>query len=202
MKRLLTALVVLLFSLFAAAAARADGIVVTETATTVTGSLDGSSFTNALVTLTLTGDTANVNQSLGSGIFELPGTATVFVAGIGSDTFTGSIFAIVNQSSTDGGISDLTQGPTEGAALIVTGNNLAFSTYDLTSSIGPLSGYAGSSLNFNNPSSTLGGSFVISNLSGDATFTATVVPEPSSLLLVIVGLAGSFGMWKRKKRTS
>src|ERR1700751_3993788 len=63
--------------------ARADGIVVTDT-TTGSGSLDGTVFINALVTLTLVGNTTNVT---GTSIFRLPGTATVSVGGVGSDTF-------------------------------------------------------------------------------------------------------------------
>lgn len=69
MKRSLLVLAALLIPTFGAVAAHADSIVATET-TTATGSLDGIGFTNALVTLTLTGSTTNVS-SLG-GVFELP----------------------------------------------------------------------------------------------------------------------------------
>ena len=66
---------------------RAESITYTEQAT-ASGSLGSTSFTNALVTLTFAGDTANVTQ-IGQGEFaNSTGTATVTVAGIGTATFT------------------------------------------------------------------------------------------------------------------
>jgi len=82
--------------------AKADGIVVTDT-TVGSGSLDGTVFINALVTLTLVGDTTNVT---GTTVFQLPGTATVSVGGVGSDTFTDNVQVVVNQTFADGGFSD------------------------------------------------------------------------------------------------
>jgi hypothetical protein len=86
------------------ASARANGIVVTD-ATTGSGSLDGTVFINAVVTLTLVGDTTNVT---GSTIFVLPGTATVSVAEVGSDRFIADVLVVVNQTYTDGGFGDFT----------------------------------------------------------------------------------------------
>src|SRR5262249_4502584 len=67
-----------------AAPAHAVPIEYMETAT-ATGTLDGKSFTNAQVTLTVTGDTAAAPPGGGLQIYVLPG-ATVTVAGVGSDT--------------------------------------------------------------------------------------------------------------------
>jgi hypothetical protein len=194
MKRSLLVLAALLIPMFGAVAAHADSIVVTET-TTAAGSLDGIGFTNALVTLTLTGSTTNVS-SLG-GVFELPGTATVSVLGDGADTFTDNVNAVVNQNFEDSGFGDFTNN----FGILFT-QNPALSTYDLESSIGPLSGT--DSFNKNVAFSTLGGAFDITFTTGSATFTATVgnVPEPSCLLLLGMGFASLLGMsiWKNTVR--
>ena len=60
--------------------------------TTASGTLGASSFTNTPVSVTLTGDTANVVAGSGpiSGSFVNPGTATVNILGLGIATFTGS----------------------------------------------------------------------------------------------------------------
>lgn len=180
---LLLALVGLLF----VPLAKADGIVVTDT-TTGSGSLDGTVFINALVTLTLVGDTTNVT---GTTIFELPGTATVSVGGVGSDTFTDNVQVVVNQTFMDGGFSDFTN-PT---AIIFT-RNPAFVTYSLTSSIGPLSG--SSALGLPSVDNTVHGTFNLKS-AGTSTFTATVAtPEPSSLLMLGISLLALVGLsWRR-----
>src|SRR5580698_3875410 len=61
--------------------------------TTASGTLGASSFTNALVTVTLSGDTSSIMPGSGSitGLLVNPGTATVGIAGVGTATFTGSI---------------------------------------------------------------------------------------------------------------
>ena len=104
---------------------------------TDSGSLGASSFTSALVTLTFIGDTTNVVNPL-SGIFQNPiGTGTVNVSGVGSATFTDQMEAVVNQSLSGGagGISDRTADK-----LTLFTINAAFSSYDLKSSFGPVSG--------------------------------------------------------------
>jgi hypothetical protein len=178
-----------LFVVFGAPAARADGIVVTET-TMASGSLDGTAFTNALVTFTVIGSTTNVTG--GVPIFHLPGTATVSVAGVGTDTFTNNVQAVVNQTSEAAGISDITFNE-----VILLTFNSGFSTYDLTTSIGPLLGPS----EFNiTPFPTVGGTFNFAP-AGDTTFTAKVAtPEPGSLLMLSAGLLGLTGLAFCRKR--
>jgi hypothetical protein len=183
--------------------ARADLITYTETAT-VTGSLGGTSFTNALVTITGTGDTAKVTGS--SPIFTNPVTATLTVHGIGpggsdvTTTFTDTIQVADNQKIGFGnpaaGFGDLTSN----LALVFT-NNSVFQTYDLKTSIAPQSGAqdtGGGSF------STNLGSFVIDSL-GNGTFGATLatpaVPEPASLTLLGLGAVGMMGYaWRRRRQ--
>jgi hypothetical protein len=186
-RQILVGLSLALVGLLFVPLAKADGIVVTDT-TTGSGSLDGTVFINALVTLTFVGDTTNVT---GTTIFQLPGTATLSVGGIGSDTFTDNIQVVVNQTFTDGGFGDFTNS----AAIIFTFNP-AFATYSLTSSIGPLSG--SSALGLPSVDNTVHGTFNLKS-AGTSTFTATVTtPEPSLLFMVGTGLLALVGLsWRR-----
>ena len=145
-------------------------------------------FSLTQVTLTLVGDTTNVT---GTTVFQLPGTATVSVGGVGSDTFTDNVQVVVNQTFADGGFSDFTN-PT---AIIFTSNPV-FVTYSLTSSIGPLSGI--SALGLPSVDNTVNGTFNLKS-AGTSTFTATVAtPEPSSLLMLGISLLALVGLsWRR-----
>jgi hypothetical protein len=114
-RQILLGLSLALVGLLSVPLAKADGIVVADT-TIGSGVLDGTVFINALVTLTLVGNTTNVT---GTTIFELPGTATVSVRRVGSDTFTDNIQVVVNQTFARGGFSDFTN---PAAAIIFTAN--------------------------------------------------------------------------------
>jgi hypothetical protein len=185
-----------------ATAARADTLTYTES-TTASGALDGSSFSNALVTLTLTGNTANITGS--SPVLNLVGPTTVSVAGIGSDTFTFNAGVTVNQGQ--GGVTGAGIGDADANVTILFTNNSAFSTYALTTPIGPLSGLAGDNLGFD--FATAGGSFDLTSIDavGAAPFTTftavastATTPEPASLLLLATALAAVFGLSAMKRR--
>jgi hypothetical protein len=179
-----------LFLCLLAVAAGAQGALITITEQiTDSGFLDGTSFTNALVTVTLQGDTNNVTSSLG--IFSVIGTASVNVVGLSSDTLTGTLSAYSDTLFESGGIETAT-------TVVLATDDAAFGTYDMNTSIGPLVGQAFIA----NPSDvpTAGGTFGLDATTNQSTFTATVagssVPEPGSMVLLGAGIAA---IWRKRR---
>jgi hypothetical protein len=175
--------------------ARAESITYTEQFT-ASGSLNGTSFSNAQVTFTFTGDTANVT-SLGGGLLvNETGTTTVNVAGVGMDTLKSPAGAFVSQSLSDAGFLG-------GSAIIAATNNSVFATYGLTTSITASGSPVGSpGLGF--PTSL--GTLTLTGFGDTSTFTATsgdptATPEPASLTLLSIGVVGLLGYgWRQRKR--
>jgi hypothetical protein len=190
---------VAILGLMVCAAERADATQITYTDQgTISGSLGASAFTNALVTVSFTGDTANVTGGLGFWSNSV-GTATVTVAGVGTATFTDSMFAFDNQSARFAGIAS------QAGSVLDTDTSPLFDTYDLKTAIGPVTGAV-----FFRPDLTYGttlGSLHFASVTGDTTFTATTgvaaVPEPSTILGASVAvLLGSFYSLRRRKQVS
>ena len=173
---------VAVFSTLCCAAASAGPITFTVTLANASGSLDGTSFSGQTVTLVLKSDTSTINN-LGGGFYQDPGTATVNVSGLGTDTFTDSMAADVNQAGEYAGITDKTA-----FFDVLDVGNVAFASYSLSTSIGPLSG--GTSGNSGTAFNTTGGTFEITsplNVDHPATFTAST-PEPGTLGLIGAGI--------------
>jgi PEP-CTERM motif len=173
--------------------AHAAEIIFTETAI-ATGALGRDGFTDAPLTITAIADTANVNEIF-PGVFSVNNSSTtVFVPGFGSGTITDLSYTFSAQaSSSEGGIGDNTI-----FADILDVMNPAFATYNLTTSFGPLSGSTG--INSGQPFPTTAGDFIIDSILGNtATFQATVVPEPSTLVLGLLGSLSGLGyLWRRR----
>ena len=186
--------------LWAPAPTLADGITTYTESSMASGSLGSTSFSNALVTINLLGNTSTV-LTVSPGIFEDSGAATVTVQGIGTATFTDSLVVFDNdhvvQFCPCVGIFDSTL-----LLDVLDTRNSAFGTYGLTTNIGPITG--SSLFNPGKSFATTDGKFVLSSSStGNSTFTATTAaPEPSSLLLLGVGFAGLFCARRKKARNA
>jgi large repetitive protein len=165
--------------------------------TTASGTLGGTSFTNAQVTVTLTGDTANVQPVPApyADALENSGNATVNVAGFPTATFTDPIVIISTLNDTAspfGGPAVLILDNTTGTGILFQTGSI-FSTYDLRSSLGPLSGTGGvaSGSHMTPIFPTTAGNFTwaIGQPSGTSTFTA--VATQTALPLQIPGGGGA-----------
>jgi hypothetical protein len=150
-------------------------------------------------TITVTADTAEITG--GSGSFTVAAeTATVSVAGLGSGTVTEAL-----------DVYAFNAGPSVG--LSVSGDpflyldvlpNPVFNNYDLSTAVAPATG----SFSFVNNSlalPTTAGEFSIffqtpgSQPTFSAVFPATAAPEPASLTLLGIGVAGiALGAWRRR----
>src|SRR5262249_27134330 len=147
-------------------------------------------FTDASVTVTATADTSMV-MNLGSGLFQVTSlTASVSVTGLGTATFTGPTRTFDNQPVPGAGISTLA-----GPDILDVINNPALAPYDLTTSIGPLTGTP--AFNPGMHFATTSGDFVLNSVTGNTTFQATAqpAPEPSALALFSLGAAALAG-WR------
>jgi PEP-CTERM motif len=162
---------------------------------TGSGMLGANGFTNALITITATGDTIDVGN-FGGGLFVInPIPATLDITGLGSTTFSAGPEAFVNQTANFAGLA------TNSGIVILAVTNLGLSSFALASSIGPLSG--ANSLNSGLGFSTAAGDFVINEITGNGTYQATVdgaVPEPATLGFVGLGIIAFVGC--RYRRTS
>ena len=194
-----------MMGLMAGITRRAEANFVTYTETVVaTGSLGGTAFTNALVTFTQTADTNDILHTTSSSYSLDALTSTVDVAGLGTASFTNPTLIGVQHAGT-GSFAGLVEGTAAvGGPIIFAVNDVAFDTYDLKTSIGPIVGtpvYAP----FTGFKTSLG-LFVINlpaNQTGGATFVANValIPEPSSFVLSGIAIVSGLGYARSRRKT-
>jgi hypothetical protein len=178
--RIALAVVLSIASIFIAASPSFGAVITYTEEATASGSLDGITFTDATVVLKMVNNTSNVTN-LGGGDFLNLGTATVSINGGTAVTFTDPIQVVLDQSDTTAGFEDTSVDD------ILDVDNASFATYALTTSIGPLPG--SSTINVGSSYGTTGGAFTLTSAE-DATFTAAVVPEPSTWAMMLIGFAG------------
>ncbi len=189
--------------------ATASAAVMTYTATGVmSGSLGGTSFTDAAVTLRVTADTANVqNLFLYSGqvpVWTNAGVTTIDIVGFETATFNGS--------NLFGALSVNYSAFLPGTAATVIG--------DITNLRGVLGNYQAAELNYalatektftgvasgvSATYSTNLGDLITTGTTGNATFTAaevSAVPEPGSNLALLALGAGGLTLRRRLKRAA
>jgi PEP-CTERM motif-containing protein len=180
-------------SVFGCVAAQAAPISYTISAVG-SGSLGTNSFSDVSFTITSTADTSqiDINSPLFPDILVVTNeSATIEISGLGTATFTSTLSDFANQyvgpqwNRTVGavGVTDISDGYD-----IIDVQNSAFDTYDLRSSIGPVSGTTFGNAGY--PVGTTAGTFQLNSLPTTATFQATLqsVPEPATVLLVALGL--------------
>ena len=199
-RRLLTAAVAAVALFGAPRQARAD-VIVYSISGTASGQIGASTFTNALVTLSLTGNTTGVVTALG--IFANTGVATISIAGIGTATITDP--TAIYASPTPNPLGDLGTFPfvffgtldsppsiDDATGLGGIASN-ALLGYDLKSAFGPLTT---SPAGVGRPlgviaHTTLGNLTFAQDLAptSTGTFRAVIVasPEPSSVVLLMTG---------------
>jgi hypothetical protein len=175
--------------------AKASTITYTESAT-VTGFLGAHSFTDALLTLTGTGDTTTIANPT-AGLFLNPLEIVLFsVAGVGSGLFQDAIDVISDQlTPATVRFEDFAAGSN-----ILGTANAAFATYDLSTSIGPITGtgFFGTGL-----FQTSAGVLFLISAGSSSTFTASTVsavPIPPALPLFATGLVGLLLLGCRRKK--
>jgi hypothetical protein len=175
--------------------------------TTATGTLDTLPFTDALVSVTLTGDTSNVTAGPPpfTDVLVNPGSAIVSVSGIGTGTFTDPIEIIDTLSDTAalGGPAVLILDNTSGTGILLQTGSV-FLSYDLQVPLGPITGTggvaSGSHMTPIFPTTAGDLTWAVGQSLGTSTFTASTVPEPTSLTLFSAGLLGLTGLCLRRKR--
>ena len=162
------------------------------------GSLNGASFASSTFVITALGDTTN-RATISPGTFAIDhGSASINITGLGTFSFTTPTRTFVNQGVQVVGFARTVGG----SDLLDSTSNAAYSTWDLLSSIGPITG-SGSLLQWASaPVVTSAGTLVFNNSSTTLTFQAVVgnaIPEPGTFQLIALGLLGA-GLLTRFRR--
>ena len=164
---------------------------------TGSGSVGGIGFSNAIFSIRVFADTSDVYVNpLDSAVLDVDDIFSQFdIAGIGVGMFTSNERVFVDHSVSGLGFQ---RGAEPGLDLLDIQNDV-FATYDLVSSLGPSFDPSPEAVfQFHNEPSTLGPITFVS--ARDITFTADVVPEPSTTSFLICVAAIGVVLCLRRKR--
>ena len=171
---------------------RADASLITYTESFAgSGTLGATSFNNVQITFSGVADTANVSSVAGFYSVTL-GTPRVTIGGLGTFGISDPVQEFDNQNNSFLGVTDIVNGGT-----ISLRNASVFDTYALMSPIGPVSG---TTSNQGGTFSTSSGALHITSAAASASFTASAVPEPSSMLLATLGFGGVLSARRAARR--
>jgi hypothetical protein len=170
---------------FAGAVAQAVPIQITINGTG-SGTIGSDSFTSALFTINLTGDTDN-RVDPATNVYGIPlSQATIDIAGIGEATFTFTSRAWVNRNLSLAGFSKDLFGDGSSGPDIVDVDGAAFATWDMTTNVGPVFDAELQPVSQAQNLDTSRGALSFSAYS-NGVYTA-LVPEPTGLLLLAAGI--------------
>ena len=161
------------------------------------GTYGATPFTNLLVSISATADTADVDL-IAPGVFavDVTDTTKVTVEYFGTEFVLGEVVSVFDIQP------DMTAGFVFGGGEQVGTIRPEFASYDLSTAIGPVTGTAH---NFGQVFFTTLGALRLTRGTAPTTFTAMTaaqpVPEPSSLILVGLGLASpALGKLRRRRK--
>ena len=198
MRSLLAGLIVTMVWLLVGASAHAGEITYTFTGVG-NGTVDTTAWSGDF-TFTFTGDTTNITS--GGGEYFQEGIGGTFSEGSFNGTLLADNAVVVNNDPNFPRLGFFNSTFDNGGTI----QNSTFTTYHLDTSFGPITGTGSNLLPTLNPNGdgfgTTGGQTVELLGITSLTFTASAVPEPSSLVLLGTGLAAVLGLSVCRRRSA